>query len=49
MLLVVVQIETADRRCVFWAQAEIVVVQAEGIEILPQLLAEASMEEIALL
>src|SRR5438876_7099990 len=49
MLLVVVEIEAADRRGVFRAQAEIAMVQAKGIEVLPQLLAKAAQKEIALL
>ena len=49
MPLEVIEIEAADRRGILRAQAEIALVQAKGIEVLPQLLAKAAKKEIALL
>src|SRR5262249_26162758 len=47
--LVMVEIEAANRRSIFRAQAEIAMVQAKSIKVWPQLLAKTAQKEIALL
>src|SRR5579884_1740900 len=49
LLLVMIKIETTNRSGILRAQTEIPVMQAEGIEILPQLLPKTGLEEITLL
>src|SRR5579863_5580173 len=49
MLLVVIEVEAADGCCKFRTQAQITMMQSEGVEVLPQLLPEACLEEVATL
>ena len=49
MLLVVIEVEATDGGRVFWAQAEVTVMQPKGVEVLPQFLSEAGEEEVAAL
>src|SRR5258708_3283182 len=47
LFLILIKIEAANRGRIFRAQAMIAIMQAESIEILPQLLAKARKEEVA--
>jgi hypothetical protein len=48
-MLVVIQIETADGGGIFGSQAQISVMQAKGIEVLPEFLPETGRKEVAVL
>src|SRR5436309_1411016 len=48
LLLIMIEVEAADRSSILWSQAQIAVMQTKGVQILPQLLTKTRREQVTL-